>query len=161
MSLSTTSKCSLNTSRVDDSTTSLGSPFQCLYKLQSKSHLGAGLQALWIVLIPCNKQFTSNANAIDLYRISIAYDFFKGNPPTIWELIILATDAVTYSWPTDHPVQGQHQYNQYFTKRSYLDLLVLESLCFAMKHWDLSLETLCYFCPFRTMTGISEYVFSN
>ena len=34
MSLSTTSKCCLNTSRVSDSTTSLDSPFQCLTTLE-------------------------------------------------------------------------------------------------------------------------------
>ena len=38
MSLNTTSKRSLNTTRLGDSTTSLGSPFQCLTTLSSPAH---------------------------------------------------------------------------------------------------------------------------
>jgi len=48
MSLSTTSKCSLNTTRVSDSTTSLGSPFQCLTTLSEKQYfLTSSLNLPW------------------------------------------------------------------------------------------------------------------
>lgn len=111
--------------------------------------------------ISCNKAFTCNANYIDLQCIRVTYDFqqMKYNSPIIWELIILATDTMTYSLPTDHPVQGQLQWNKYFNKLSYLDLLVLESLCFSMKYQDCSLGILCYFCPFRKITGILGFFF--
>jgi len=48
MSLSTTSKCFLNTSRDGDSTTSLGSPFQCLTALLEKNYfLVSNLNLPW------------------------------------------------------------------------------------------------------------------
>ena len=48
MSLNTTSKRSLNTTRVGDSTTSLGSPFQCLTTLSEKHYfLTSSLNLPW------------------------------------------------------------------------------------------------------------------
>ena len=48
MYLSTTFKCFLNTSRVSDSTASLGSLFQCLTTLSEKKHfLTFNLNLLW------------------------------------------------------------------------------------------------------------------
>ena len=53
MSLNTTSKRSLNTSRVSDSTTSLGSPFQYLTTLSEKQYfLTSSLNLPWCSLKP-------------------------------------------------------------------------------------------------------------
>ena len=53
MSLNTTSKCSLNTSRFGDSTTSLGRPFQCLTALLEKCYfLTSSLNHPWHNLRP-------------------------------------------------------------------------------------------------------------
>jgi len=53
MSLNTTSKCSLNTTGVSDSTTSLGSPFQCLTTLSEKEYfLTSSLNLPWRSLKP-------------------------------------------------------------------------------------------------------------
>ena len=53
MSLNTMSKHSLNTSRVSDSTTSLGNPFQCLTTLSEKYYfLTSGLNLPWHRLKP-------------------------------------------------------------------------------------------------------------
>ena len=47
------SKCSLNTSRIGDSTTSLGSPFQCLTTLSEKKYfLTSSLNLPWCSLKP-------------------------------------------------------------------------------------------------------------
>ncbi len=53
MSLSTTSKCFLNTSRVGDFTTSLGSPFQCpTTLLENKLLLMSSLKLAQLESIP-------------------------------------------------------------------------------------------------------------
>jgi len=53
MSLNTMSKHSLNTSRIGDSTTSLGSPFQCLTTLSEKYYfLTSSLNLPWHSLKP-------------------------------------------------------------------------------------------------------------
>ena len=53
MSLNTTSKCSLNTTRLSDSTSSLGSPFQCLTTLSEKQYfLTSSLNLPWRSLKP-------------------------------------------------------------------------------------------------------------
>ena len=53
MSLNTTSKRNLNTTRVSDSTTSLGSPFQCLTTLsEMKFFLISSLNHPWCMLRP-------------------------------------------------------------------------------------------------------------
>lgn len=48
MALSTTSECFLNTSRVGDSTTSPGSPFQCLTNLLEKYFLTSNPNLRWL-----------------------------------------------------------------------------------------------------------------